>query len=419
MGAESMNDDAPSRQAVSKRVWTSEENDKLVETVQKYGPQRWSLIATHLPGRVAKQCRERWFNHCCPEVSKGDWTEEEDRIIAQGVAELGTKWSAIVKRLPGRTDNAIKNRYNSQKRRDLRAAKREGLMSVNHGVSKLQACSVDAKAPKPMLKRARTACELPIEIDSNGEDASNGEEDCVSSDEQQRKRQRQRVIDLATKLVAETGDDSVRESLMQQLMDEAVGYARRAARPRTDEPPCEPTGDSQECMGNEEPQKLDLEQSLDVLFSDSYFSSDNSESGDEASERESEGDCERNNGDSVHRLDGFRSDKLTLSLEGNGGSTNTNLGDMNIEEMFGGEVMLTHEGAEAITPCAKASAASDFAEHATEEDGDSWLALYKPEVRPNSSDAKQGDEQNVLLPVLTPSNTKLCAALLDAFLPLQ
>merc|ERR1712151_557044 len=102
-------------------------------------------------------------------------------------------------------------------------------------------------------------------------------------------------------------------------MDEAVGYARRAARPRTDEPPCEPTGGSQESMGAEEPQKLDLEQSLDVLFSDNYFSSDNSESGDEASERESEGDSERNNGDSVHRLAGFRSDKLTLSLEGNGG----------------------------------------------------------------------------------------------------
>ena len=50
-------------------------------------------------------------------MKKGEWTAEEDQIIEQGVAEIGTKWSEIVKRLPGRTDNAIKNRYNSNRRR--------------------------------------------------------------------------------------------------------------------------------------------------------------------------------------------------------------------------------------------------------------------------------------------------------------
>ena len=110
--------------ANAKRPWTEEEDRCLMDAIQRYGPQRWPLIASFVQrGRAGKQCRERWFNHLCPQVKKGEWTEEEDRLIQEGVNELGTKWSEIVKRLPGRTDNAIKNRYNSQQRRMQRRAR--------------------------------------------------------------------------------------------------------------------------------------------------------------------------------------------------------------------------------------------------------------------------------------------------------
>jgi len=101
----------------AKRLWTPAEDDQLVAVVNKYGASRWSLIATHVPGRAGKQCRERWFNHLCPEVKKGDWSPEEDETLLCAVAELGSQWSIIVKRMPGRTDNAIKNRYNTIQRR--------------------------------------------------------------------------------------------------------------------------------------------------------------------------------------------------------------------------------------------------------------------------------------------------------------
>ena len=58
-----------------KGPWTKEEDAKVIELVQKYGPKRWSLIAKHLRGRLGKQCRERWHNHLNPEIKKTAWTD--------------------------------------------------------------------------------------------------------------------------------------------------------------------------------------------------------------------------------------------------------------------------------------------------------------------------------------------------------
>ena len=81
--------------------------------VEKFGPKKWSTIASYINGRIGKQCRERWLNHLSPEVSKDVWTEEEDEILINAQIQMGNKWSYISKLLPGRSENAVKNRYNS------------------------------------------------------------------------------------------------------------------------------------------------------------------------------------------------------------------------------------------------------------------------------------------------------------------
>ncbi|GLI62597.1 hypothetical protein VaNZ11_005135 [Volvox africanus] len=128
------------------RAWTKEEDELLRTLVDAHGANKWTEIAGGLPGRTGKSCRLRWVNQLRGDLLTGAFTPAEDQKIVEMQATYGNKWSAIARELPGRTDNMVKNRWNSYLKRRVEMGRAIAL-SLGLGLT---------VAPSPPVESANT-----------------------------------------------------------------------------------------------------------------------------------------------------------------------------------------------------------------------------------------------------------------------
>ncbi|CAM8987409.1 unnamed protein product [Rhodiola kirilowii] len=129
----------------NKGAWTKEEDDRLTAYIKSHGEGCWrSLPKAAGLLRCGKSCRLRWINYLRPDVKRGNFTSDEDELIIHFHSLLGNKWSLIASKLPGRTDNEIKNYWNTHIKRKL----------LNRGIDPVTHQPINKLAPTTLLKSA-------------------------------------------------------------------------------------------------------------------------------------------------------------------------------------------------------------------------------------------------------------------------
>ncbi|KAI3709139.1 hypothetical protein L2E82_38898 [Cichorium intybus] len=140
---------------VKKGPWSPEEDAKLKEYIEKYGTGgNWIALPQKIGiKRCGKSCRLRWLNYLRPNIKHGGFSEEEDNIICSLYISIGSRWSIIAAQLPGRTDNDIKNYWNTRLKKKLLGRRKQ-----SHA-SKLSDSSQDSKDGNGMESLSNSAIE--------------------------------------------------------------------------------------------------------------------------------------------------------------------------------------------------------------------------------------------------------------------
>ncbi|XWS18822.1 hypothetical protein CRYUN_Cryun32bG0078100 [Craigia yunnanensis] len=141
-----MEENVSPKREVNKGAWTAEEDRQLAEVIAVHGAKRWKTVAIKAGlNRCGKSCRLRWMNYLRPNIKRGNISDQEEDLILRLHKLLGNRWSLIAGRLPGRTDNEIKNYWNSHLSKKINQKKRQSGASARE----------DCKARKRLVENAK------------------------------------------------------------------------------------------------------------------------------------------------------------------------------------------------------------------------------------------------------------------------
>ncbi|KAI9175006.1 hypothetical protein LWI28_026133 [Acer negundo] len=146
-----------------KGAWTAEEDRKLSEYIETHGAKRWKTIATKSGlNRCGKSCRLRWLNYLRPNIKRGNISDEEEDLILRLHKLLGNRWALIAGRLPGRTDNEIKNYWNSHLSKKISHEKK---ISRPSAITEKASNITQVKEEEGAKEFANSGLNLDIDID--------------------------------------------------------------------------------------------------------------------------------------------------------------------------------------------------------------------------------------------------------------
>ncbi|XP_074592629.1 myb-related protein 306-like [Curcuma longa] len=164
------------KDGVKKGPWTPEEDILLVSYIQQHGPGNWRAVPTNTGlSRCSKSCRLRWTNYLRPGIKRGNFTDQEERLIIHLQALLGNRWATIASYLPERTDNDVKNYWNTHLKKKLEDKLEGGQDSVpaHHPTPRAKGqWEMCVQADPQMAKRALSEA-LLLEKNSSSDAASN------------------------------------------------------------------------------------------------------------------------------------------------------------------------------------------------------------------------------------------------------
>jgi hypothetical protein len=117
-----------------KSKFAPHEDTLLIESVRVHGTSNWSVVASAVPGRNSRQCRERWTNYVNPELTQPEWTESDDALLVEKFERFGPRWQIITGFFPGRAKNNVRNHFLALQRKVSREKAAESIRPLTNAL---------------------------------------------------------------------------------------------------------------------------------------------------------------------------------------------------------------------------------------------------------------------------------------------